>query len=60
VRQTNEYGAIHAKNWSGICRKDLEAFIAILFISGIQKRKDKPSHWFSENKLLENQVVKYC
>jgi Transposase IS4 len=29
-----------------------------LFISGIQKSKDKPSNWFSENRLLENPVVK--
>lgn len=58
VKYTNEYGRIHAKAWSDITRKDLEAFIAILFISGIQKRKDKPSHWFSDNKLLENPVVK--
>ena len=58
VKYTNEYGRIHAKAWSDITRKDLEAFIAILVISGIQKRKDKPSHWFSDNKLLENPVVK--
>jgi hypothetical protein len=36
----------------------LESFIAVLFISGIQKRKDKPSHWFSDNPLLENPVMK--
>ena len=58
VSYTNEYGRIHAKQWSDITRKDLEAFIAVLFISGIQKRKDKPSNWFSDNKLLENQVMK--
>jgi hypothetical protein len=58
VKYTNEYGLIHAKSWSDITRKDLEAFIAVLFVSGIQKRKDKPSHWFSDNKLLENPVMK--
>ena len=58
MKYTNEYGLIHAKSWSDITRKDLEAFIAVLFVSGIQKRKDKPSHWFSDNKLLENPVMK--
>jgi hypothetical protein len=29
-----------------------------LFISGIQKRKDRPSNWFSENRLLENTTMK--
>jgi hypothetical protein len=58
VRYTNDYGEIHAKRWNGITRKDLESFIAILFISAVQKRKDKPSNWFSENRILENPVMK--
>ena len=58
VRYTNEYGRLHAKRWNDITRKDLESFLAVLFISGIQKRKDKPSNWFSDNRLLENQVMK--
>lgn len=58
VRHTNEYGRLHAKRWSDISRKDLESFIAVLFISGIQKRKDKPANWFSENRILENQIMK--
>ena len=58
VKYTNEYGEAHSKTWSDISRKDLDGFIAILFVSGIQKRKDKPSHWFSENPLLENPVMK--
>jgi DNA polymerase III epsilon subunit-like protein len=58
VRYTNEYGRVHAKRWSDISRKDLESFLAVLFISGIQKRKDKPSNWFSENRILENPVMK--
>jgi Transposase IS4 len=50
---------LHAKKrWSGISRKDLESFIAVLFISGIQKRKDKPANWFSDNRILENQIMK--
>lgn len=58
VKYTNEYGQIHAKRWVDISRKDLESFLAVLFISGIQKRKDKPSNWFSNNRLLENLVMK--
>lgn len=58
VRHTNEYGRLHAKRWGDITRKDLESFIAILFISGIQKRKDKPTNWFSDNRILENQIMK--
>ena len=58
VKYTNEYGVLHAKKWVDINRKDLESFLSILFISGIQKRKDKPSNWFSDNSLLENPVMK--
>mmetsp|Transcript_126734 Transcript_126734/g.364538 ORF Transcript_126734/g.364538 Transcript_126734/m.364538 type:complete len:609 (+) Transcript_126734:875-2701(+) len=58
VTYTNEYGRVHAKRWVNITRKDLESFIAVLFISGLQKRKDKPSHWFSDNRLLENPIMK--
>jgi Transposase IS4 len=58
VKYTNEYGVVHAKRWKDISRKDLESFFSVLFISGIQKRKDKPSNWFSENRLLENPLMK--
>ena len=58
VRYTNDYGRRNAKHWSDITRKDLEAFIAVLFVSAIQKRKDKPSNWFAENRILESRVVK--
>lgn len=58
VNYTNEYANSQAKHWIDITKKDLEAFIAILFISGIQKRKDKPSHWFSDNAILENTIMK--
>jgi DNA polymerase III epsilon subunit-like protein len=58
VRYTNDYGRVHAKRWNDITRKELESFFAVLFISGVQKRKDKPSNWFSENRLLENPVMK--
>jgi hypothetical protein len=58
VKYRNKYGVVHAKRWKDMTRKDLESFFAVLFISGIQKRKDKPSNWFSENKLLESTVIK--
>ena len=58
VRYTNEYGLLHSKRWKDISKKDLESFFAVLFILGIQKRKDKPSNWFSNNRLLENPLVK--
>ena len=49
---------MNCKSWSDVSKKDLEVFIAVLFVSGIQKRKDKPSNWFSNNPLLENPVIK--
>jgi hypothetical protein len=58
VKYTNEYGEMHAKQWKDITKKDLELFFAVLFISGIQKRKDKPSNWFSQNPLLESHAMK--
>jgi hypothetical protein len=58
VKYTNEYRVVHAKRWKDISRKDLESFFSVLFILGTLKRKDKPSNWFSENRLLENPLVK--
>jgi hypothetical protein len=58
VKYTNEYGELHAKQWKDITKKDLELFFAILFISGIQKRTDKPLHWFSQSPLLECTLIK--
>jgi hypothetical protein len=59
VWYTNEYEQAHAKRWSDIVRKDLESFIAVLFVSTVQKqKKDKPSNWFSENRILECPVIK--
>jgi Transposase IS4 len=58
VRYTNKYGGANAKRWTDISKKELESFFAVLFISGIQKRKDKPANWFSNNRLLENPVMK--
>lgn len=39
-------------------KKDFTDFVAVLFLMSIQKRKDKPSNWFSDNQLLECKVVK--
>jgi DNA polymerase III epsilon subunit-like protein len=58
VRYTNEYGQLHAKKWRDITKKDLESFIAVLFVSAVQKRKDKPSNWFSDNRILECTIIK--
>jgi hypothetical protein len=58
VQYTNEYGLAHAKRWKYISRKDLESFFAVLFISCIQKQKDKPSNWLSNNRVLENPLMK--
>jgi hypothetical protein len=58
VRYTNEYGQLHAKRWRDITKKDLESFIAVLFVSAVQKRKDKPSNWFSDNRILESTIIK--
>ena len=38
--------------------KDLTDFFSVLFLMGVQKRKDKPSNWFSNNPNLESQVAK--
>ena len=58
VSHTNEYGSIKEKKWTDITRHDLEGFISVLFLMGVQKRKDKPSNWFSEDKLLESLPAK--
>lgn len=58
VKYTNDYGQLHAKKWRDMTRQDLENFFAVLFISGIQKRKDKPTNWWSENKILESSLIK--
>ena len=58
VNYSNDYGWRQANEWQDLIRKDLESFIAILFLSAVQKRKDKPSNWFSDNPLLQNKVAK--
>jgi hypothetical protein len=55
---TNNYGQLKAKRWQDAERKDLEAFICVLFVLPIQNRKDKPSNWFLEHHLLESPMIK--
>jgi hypothetical protein len=47
----------HTKTWKEISGKKLE-FFAVSFISVIQKQKDKPLNWFSNNQLLDNLLLK--
>ncbi len=58
VSYTNEYGSSKMSTWTDINRDKLIDFFCILFISGIQKRKDRVSNWWSENPFLENPVAK--
>jgi DNA polymerase III epsilon subunit-like protein len=58
VQHTNKYGYRNAKDWSPITRRDMTDFFAVLFVMSVQKRKDKPSNWFSDNPLLESKVAK--
>jgi hypothetical protein len=62
VKATNEYGEIYggsgADLWTPIDKKDLTDFFSVLFVTGTQKRKDKPSNWFSNNPSLESRVAK--
>ena len=50
---TNDYGEKNHKNWTTIDRSDIIDFISILFLMSIQRQKDKPSNWFSENVMLQ-------
>lgn len=58
VKYTNEYGEMKDKNWETINHSNLIDFIAVLFVSEIQKRKDRVSNWWSNNPLQENVVMK--
>lgn len=58
VANTNEYGNLLCPNWNNIVSKDLTDFISILFIAGIQRRRDCHRNWWSNNVLLEIPVVK--
>jgi DNA polymerase III epsilon subunit-like protein len=58
VKYTNAYGEMHSKEWVPVGRSDVTDFIAVLFVLSIQRRKDKPSNWFSSNPLLECTLAK--
>ena len=58
VKHANDYGRTYCKDWNDLGRMDELDFISILFIVSIQKRKDKSSHWFLEDPMLENPLVK--
>lgn len=60
VKHTNAYGDLNAGPdiWTAIDKKDLTDFFSVLFLMGVQKRKDKPSNWFSNNPFLESRVAK--
>ena len=59
VRYTNEYEEAKGDDYFlPITRKEFIDFIAILYMSPIQKRRDKPRHWFSSGPLLECRIMK--
>jgi Transposase IS4 len=58
VQYTNDYGSVKCKDWVNITRSDITDFFCVLFISSIQKRKDPPSNWWSNNVLLESTIIK--
>ena len=58
VSYTNDYGDSKSDSWTDISRTDLTDFISVLFISSVQKRKDRISNWWSDNPLLENVAAK--
>jgi hypothetical protein len=60
VDYSNEYGKLQVGTdfYNKITKGDLLDFISVLFISSIQKRKDKISNWWSDDPLKENPIVK--
>ena len=58
VQYSNEYGTSKSTRFVPFSRKDLTDFFCILFIASVQKRKDKPSNWFSDDPLLECTAIK--
>lgn len=58
VDYTNDYGNEKCSKWQDITVQDLKEFIAVLFIAGIQKRKDKTTNWWSDDPYLEFPLVK--
>ena len=58
VAYTNEYGDAMANRWTPVTRNDLMDFISILFLAAVQKRKDKPGNWFSNDPIFELPLAK--
>ena len=58
IGYTNQYGQEKCSKWIDINVGDLKDFISILFLSAIQKRKDKPSNWWCEDPLMEMPIAK--
>lgn len=58
VKYTNDYGAVKCSKRKDITAADIKDFIAIIFLSGFQKRKDKSSNWWSDNPYLEFPILK--
>jgi DNA polymerase III epsilon subunit-like protein len=58
VRCTNDYGQEKSSRLTDISTGDLKEFIGILFLSSVQKWKDKPNNWWSDDPLMDFLVVK--
>jgi Transposase IS4 len=60
VDYSNNYGklSLGTSSFTKISQADITDFICVLFVSLMQKRKDKIANWPSENPLKENLVVK--
>ena len=53
VRYTNDYGELNDKDWEEIKERDLLDFISVLFIGSVQRRKDSPTAWWSDDPITE-------
>lgn len=58
VSYTNEYGEWKSEKWDQVDKSDIIDFICCLFISSVQRRKDRTSNWWSDDPLVENVVLK--
>jgi hypothetical protein len=58
VRYTNEYGLLHSSDGKTFPRRTLNPFLLCSSYQESKKKKEKPSNWFSNNRLSENALVK--
>ena len=58
IINTNEYGMKTQHNWVNIDEPELLDFFSILFIAAVQKRKDGPHQWFSDNVVLGDACIR--